>query len=98
GVRDLKPGDEVFYTPEIAGNHCGTYAEYNAVPASIVARKPRGISHVEAAAIPLAGGTAWEAIVRRLRVGPGETVLIHGGAGGVGTFAVQIAKACGARV
>jgi NADPH:quinone reductase len=56
------------------------------------------MSHVEAAAIPLAGGTAWEAIVRRLAVRPGETVLIHGGAGGVGSFAVQFARVSGARV
>lgn len=98
GVRDLAPGDEVFYTPEIFGNQSGSYAEYNVAPASIVARKPRGMSHVEAAAVPLAGGTAWEAVVRRLAVKPGETVLIHGGAGGVGSFAVQFARAAGARV
>lgn len=97
-VTDFKPGDEVYYTPEIFGNTLGSYAEYNAVPASIVAHKPRTMSHAEAAGVPLAGGTAWEAIVRRMRVMPGETVLIHGGAGGVGSFAVQIAKAAGARV
>jgi NADPH2:quinone reductase len=68
------------------------------VPAAIVARKPARLSHVEAAAIPLAGGTAYEALVRRLRVRVGETVLILGGAGGVGTFAIQIARAAGARV
>ena len=98
GVSDFQPGDEVYYTPEIFGNRWGTYAAYNVVPASIVARKPAGLSFAEAAAIPLAGGTAWEAIVRRLQVRPGETVLIHGAAGGVGSFAVQFAKAAGARV
>jgi len=98
GVRDLAPGDDVFYTPEIFGNQSGSYAELNVASASIVARKPRRLSHVEAAAVPLAGGTAWEALVRRLRLRVGETVLIHGGAGGVGSFAVQIAKAAGARV
>jgi NADPH2:quinone reductase len=98
GVNELKLGDEVYYTPEIFGNANGSYAEYNVVPARIVAPKPGVISHEEAAAIPLAGGTAWEAIVRRLQLRPGETVLIHGGAGGVGSFAVQIAKAAGARV
>src|SRR5215212_899821 len=67
-------------------------------PASIVAKKPASLSHEEAAAVPLAGGTAYEAIVRRLAVRVGETVLIHGGAGGVGSFAVQIAKTSGARV
>jgi len=98
GVTDFAPGDEVYYTPEIFGNQLGTYAEYNVVPASIVARKPAGLDFVAAAAVPLAGGTAYEGMVRRLAVRPGETVLIHGGAGGVGSFAVQIARACGARV
>lgn len=98
GVTDMRPGDEVYYTPEIIGNQLGTYAEYNVVPASIVARMPRGLSFIEAAAIPLAGGTAWEAVIRRLAVRPGETILIHGGAGGVGSFGVQFAKAAGARV
>lgn len=98
GVTGFAPGDEVFYMDEIFGNTMGTYAEYNAVPARIVARKPAGLSHEQAAAVPLAGGTAWEAIVRRLQVRPGETVLIHGGAGGVGSFGVQFARAAGARV
>ncbi len=98
GVSGFRPGDEVFYTPEIFGTTLGTYAEYNAVPAAIVAPKPHRLSHAEAAAFPLAAGTAYEAIVRRLSVRPGETVLIHGGAGGVGSFAVQIARAAGARV
>src|SRR5690242_16876419 len=88
-VRDFKPGDEVFYTSEIFGNRFGSYAEYEPVPAALVAPKPAALSHVEAAAVPLAGGTAWEATVRRLAVRVGETVLIHGGAGGVGSFAVQ---------
>ena len=98
GVTEFNVGDEVFYTPEIFGNPHGSYAEYTVASASIVARKPASLSHVEAAGIPLAGGTAWEAIVRRLNVRPGETVLIHGGAGGVGSFAIQFAKAAGARV
>ncbi len=98
GVTEFKVGDEVFYTPEIFGNRHGSYAEYTIASANIVAPKPANLSHVEAAGIPLAGGTAWEAIVRRLNVRPGETVLIHGGAGGVGSFAIQFAKAAGARV
>lgn len=97
-VTGFAPGDEVYYTPEIFDNPMGSYAEYNAVPASIVALKPRTLSHEEAAAVPLAGGTAWDGIVRRLQVRPGEVVLVHGGAGGVGSFAVQIAKAAGAHV
>ena len=63
-----------------------------------MAKKPASLSHEEAAAVPLAGGTAYEAMVRRLAVQVGETILIHGGAGGVGSFAVQIAKAAGARI
>jgi NADPH2:quinone reductase len=96
-VTGFAPGDEVYYTPEL-NSPAGSYAEYNVVDARIVAPKPRNLSHVEAAAIPLAGGTAWEAIVRRLAVRPGETVLVHAGAGGVGSFAVQFAVAAGAKV
>jgi NADPH2:quinone reductase len=98
GVSAFAAGDEVFYTPEIFGNPAGSYAEYNVAPASIVARKPAALSHVEAAGVPLAGGTAWEAVIRRLQVRPGETLLVHGGAGGVGSFAIQFGKAAGARV
>ncbi len=98
GVGELEAGDKVYYTPEIFANAHGTYAEFSVVPVALVARKPMGLSFVEAAAIPLAGGTAWEAVIRRLAVRPGETILIQGGAGGVGSFAVQFAKAAGARV
>ena len=98
GVPDLAPGTEVWYTPEIFGNPQGSYAEYEVVSAQLVAPKPKGLSFIEAAAVPLAGGTAWEAVIRRLALRPGETVLIHGGAGGVGSFAVQFACAAGARV
>jgi NADPH:quinone reductase len=98
GVSDLAVGDEVFFTPEIFGNPHGTHAEYTVVAAAIVARKPVNLSFEEAAAIPLAAGSAYEAVVRRLAVGLGDTVLIQGGAGGVGAFAVQIAHAAGARV
>ena len=87
GVEDLEEGDEVYYTPEIFGNPHGTYAEYTPVPAGIVAKKPKNLSFAVAAAIPLAGGTAWEAVVRRLAV-----------RSGVGSFAVQFAKAAGAYV
>jgi NADPH:quinone reductase len=97
-VENFKEGDEVFYTPLIHGNQLGTYAEYNVVDASIVAKKPEGISFEEAAAIPLAGGTAWEAVIRKINVRAGETILIQGAAGGVGSFAVQFAKVSGAKV
>ena len=95
-VTDFAAGDEVFYTPEIFGEQ-GSYAEYHVADESIVARKPETLSHEEAAALPLAGATAWEAIVERGDVEAGETVLVHG-AGGVGAHAVQIAAASGAQV
>ncbi|WP_137286621.1 zinc-binding dehydrogenase [Halorussus salinisoli] len=95
-VTDFAEGDEVFYTPEIFGEE-GSYAEYHTADESIVARKPENLSHTEAAALPLAAATAWEAIVTRGEVEAGETVLVHG-AGGVGAHAVQIASASGAQV
>ena len=98
GVTDLAAGHEVWLTPEIFGNPHGSYAEFLVAPARIVGRKPAALTHEQAAAVPLAGGTAWEAVVRRLALRPGETILIHAGAGGVGSFAVQFAKAVGARV
>jgi NADPH2:quinone reductase len=98
GVTDFAVGDEVWLTPEIFGNRHGSYAELLVAPVRIVGRKPAALSHEQAAAVPLAGGTAWEAVVRRLEVRAGETVLIHAGAGGVGSFAVQFAKVLGARV
>lgn len=95
-VTDFEAGDEVYYTPEIDGTG-GSYAAYHAADESIVARKPSSLSHPEAAALPLAGGTAYDAIYARGDVSAGETVLIHG-AGGVGSHAVQMADAAGARV
>jgi NADPH2:quinone reductase len=76
GVTDLAPGDEVYYTPEVSGPRSnGSYAEHHVAKADIVAKKPASLSHEEAAAVPLAGGTAYEAIVRRLavRVGGDDT-------------------------
>lgn len=97
GVGDFAVGDEVFYTPDIFGGP-GSYAEYHVAHAGIVARKPDNLSHTEAASIPLAGGTAWDAIVTRAQLRPRESVLIHAAAGGVGSLAVQIAKTAGATV
>lgn len=95
-VSGFKSGDTVFYTSEIFDAQ-GCNAEYHVVDESIVAPKPENLSHEEAAAIPLAGGTAWQALMVRGGLRLGETVLIHG-AGGVGSFAAQIAVAAGARV
>lgn len=96
-VDDFAEGDEVYYTSELADGG-GAYAQFHVAAAAIIAPKPRDLTFTDAAAVPLAGGTAWEAIVRRLAVRPGQTVLVHGGSGGVGSFAVQFARAAGARV
>lgn len=95
-VADWKPGDEVYARPDISRN--GAYAEYIAVRASEIARKPRTLDHVHSAAIPLAGLTAWQALFDHGGVEAGQKVLIHSAAGGVGTFAVQLAKWKGAWV
>jgi len=96
GATRLKVGDEVYSRPDISRD--GTYAEYVAVRESEVALKPKSIDHVHAAAIPLAALTAWQALFDAAQLTAGQTVLIHGAAGGVGTFAVQFAKLKGARV
>ncbi|MFA6246099.1 MAG: zinc-dependent alcohol dehydrogenase family protein [Mucilaginibacter sp.] len=98
GVTHFKPGDEVYgMTGGIAGVH-GTLSEYAAVDADLLALKPKNLSMREAAAVPLIFITAWEGLVDRANVSEGKSVLIHGGAGGVGHIAVQIAKAKDARV
>src|SRR6266436_6021671 len=96
GVADLKVGDAVFAVCE-AGQE-GAYAEKIAVKAAIVAKKPDGLSDVNGAALALTGLTALSAIEDTLKLQPGETILIHGGAGGVASFAIQLAKHIGARV
>jgi len=96
GVQDLGVGDAVFGVCE-AGQE-GAYAEKIAVKAAIVARKPDRLSHVDAAALALAGLTAMSAVEDTLKLQPGETILIQGGAGGVASFAIQLAKHIGARV
>jgi NADPH:quinone reductase len=98
GVTQFAPGDEVFYMARFRNNPCGTYAEYHVIEAALIAPKPRTLSHVQAAALPLAAGTAYETIVRRLALTQGEWVLLYGAAGGVGTFALQFAVAQGAQV
>jgi NADPH:quinone reductase-like Zn-dependent oxidoreductase len=96
GVNDLKVGDAVFGVCE-AGQE-GAYAEKIAVKAAIIGRKPADLSHVNAAALALTGLTALSAIEDTLKLRPGETILIQGGAGGVASFAIQLAKHIGARV
>ncbi|WP_017956997.1 zinc-dependent alcohol dehydrogenase family protein [Rhizobium leguminosarum] len=96
-VHEFTVGDEVHYTPKIFGG-AGSYAEQHVADVELVGRKPRNLTHLEAASLTLVGGTVWEAFNQRAQLKAGETILIHGGAGGVGTIAVQVAKAIGARV
>jgi len=96
-VTEFQVGDEVYYSPQIFGES-GSYAQYHVADADIVAIKPINLSHIEAACFPLAGGTAWDCLVTRGSLQVGETVLIHAGAGGVGSIAIQLAKAMGAYV
>ncbi|MEV6080949.1 NADP-dependent oxidoreductase [Streptomyces sp. NPDC052069] len=97
GVTLFKPGDEVFgMLPYPYG--VGSHAEYVTAPARAFAHKPAGIDHIQAGALPLAALTAYQALVDTAGVRPGQRVLVHAAAGGVGHLAVQIAKARGAYV
>ena len=96
GVEDLAVGDPVFAVCDVGQE--GAYAERIAIKAAIVARKPASISHVDAAALALAGLTALVSIEDTLKLRAGETILIQGGAGGVASIAIQLAKHIGARV
>ncbi len=95
-VTKFKAGDSVFAYVSLENN--GGYAEYALVTERETAPKPKSITYVEAAAVPIVALTAWQALVDTAKLSAGQTVLIHGGSGGVGTFAIQIAKARGARV
>lgn len=95
-VLNFKKGDRVFARPETTNR--GTYAEYTAVDAHLLAKIPDSISFEEAACVPLAGLTAWQCLFDFGQVKRGDKVLIHAGAGGVGTFAIQFAKNAGAYV
>lgn len=97
GVTSFVPGDEVWYTAQIFGGP-GSYAEYHLADENIIGKKPAALNHLEAASLSLVGGTVWEALVERAGLKVGESILIHGGAGGVGHIAIQVAKAIGARV
>jgi NADPH:quinone reductase-like Zn-dependent oxidoreductase len=95
GVTQFQPGDEVFGDVGMAG---GAFAEYVRTPASRVVAKPAGLTFAEAAAIPLAGNTALICLREAAQIQAGQRVLINGASGGVGTFAIQLAKAFGASV
>ena len=95
-VRRFKPGDEVYARP--ADGRIGAFAEFIAIAEEDVAIKPKPLSMEEAASIPLVGLTAWQALIERANLQKGQKVLIHAGSGGVGTFAIQLAKQVGATV
>lgn len=95
-VRRFKPGDAVYARPR--DGQIGAFAERISVKEGDLALKPATLSMAEAAALPLVGLTAWQALVERAQIKPGQKVLIHAGSGGVGTFAIQLAKQLGAIV
>ena len=97
GVTRFQVGDEVFGMPWFP-RQAGAYAEYVTAPSRHFAPKPAVLSHEQAAALPLAGLTAWQTLVDTIRVHSGDDVLVHGAAGGVGHLAVQVAAARGAKV
>lgn len=99
-VTLFKPGDEVYGMKDgyVAKTYRGTYAEYVVVPEKSLAAKPKNLNHEQAAAVPAAALTAWQAMVNQGKLKPRQRVLIHAGAGGVGVMAIQIAKAFGAYV
>ena len=95
-ITKFKAGDPVF--AYVSLDNSGGYAQYALVTEREAAPKPKSLTYVEAAAVPIAGMTAWQALVDTAKLSAGQTVLIHGGSGGVGSFAIQIAKARGAKV
>jgi len=98
GVERFRVGDAVYFCNGGLGGHQGNYAEYTVVDERFAAHKPESLSFAEAAGAPLVLITAWEALYERGRLEPGERVLIHAGAGGVGHVAIQLAKLKGATV
>lgn len=96
GVSDFKVGDEVYGVTN--PDFCGAYAEYAVASASMVARKPNALNHVEAASVPVIAVTAWQMLFDNAAARSGQTVLVHGGAGNVGAYAVQLANQAGLHV
>ncbi|VVB90500.1 Acryloyl-coenzyme A reductase [uncultured archaeon] len=98
GVSGFKKGDEVFGQAGTLRGGSGSFAEFASADVSVTVRKPKNISHVEAAALPLTGVSAWQALVDHIGLSRGKKILIHGGAGGIGTVAIQLARHLGAYV
>ena len=98
GVSDLKQGDEVYGQAGVVAGGSGAFAEMALAKTQTIANKPKRLGHVEAAALPLVGVSAWRALVENIGLSNGQRVLIHGGAGGIGSIAIQLAKHLGAFV
>ena len=98
GVAGFKVGDEVYGQAAVFNSGSGSFAESAIARAASVAAKPRRVSHTEAAALPIVGISALQVLTKYLRVGAGQKVLIHGGGGGIGSLAIQLAKHLGAHV
>ena len=98
GVLGLSLGDEVYGQAGVLLGGSGSFAEYASAPAQNVAKKPKNISHEEAASLPLAGVSAIQALFENINLKKGQKILIHGSAGGIGSFAIQLAKYLGAYV
>lgn len=97
-VSNYKKGDEVFGTTNFFNGGTGTFAEYFLADAAVTAHKPKNISHVEASALPMVGISALQALFEYMRLSKNQKILIHGGSGGIGSIAIQLAKYLGAYV
>ncbi len=98
GISKYKKGDEVYGYASILSGGSGSFAEYVSADTKVMALKPKKTSHVEAAALPLTGCSAWQALVDHMGLSRGKKILIHGGAGGIGSIAIQLARHIGAYV
>jgi len=97
-TSDFKQGDEVYGQAGVINGGSGAFAEMALANSKSIAHKPKNLSHVEAAALPLVGVSAWWALVEDIELSKGQKILIHGGAGGIGSIAIQLAKQLGAYV
>jgi alcohol dehydrogenase len=98
GVSGFKQGDEVYGQAGVINGGSGAFAEMALAKTENITNKPKRLSHVEAAALPLVGVSAWRALVENVGLSKGQRILIHGGAGGIGSIAIQLAKYLGAFV
>ena len=98
GVSDFKKGDQVYGESSVFNGEPGAFAEFVSVDQNRTAHKPKKVNHIQAAAVPLAAVSAWQGLVDHMGLTKGQKILIHGGAGGIGSFAIPLAKYLGAYV